>query len=243
MQYAILVLTMLLIVPQMSFALETPATISVHGTATVTAKAEFATIHAQLKVFTASVQESYAAATRTLTEISAALLPLGVTREHIVASAVSQGTEYDWSQNTRTVSGYYSGCSLQITVTALEDTYRIHALLANFPDLSIGHTEYGRDDESQLQITALQQALQNAQAKAGAMATTVGAQLGMVRNITESQTTSFPMAKMEARLATESQDPAAVTTTGTITIRGEVTVDFAISNALNHVPANNGKQQ
>ncbi len=228
MRYGILLFTILLLLPQTAFSEEQARTISVNGTAEITAKAEHAIVHAQLKAVSPSVEESYGTVSRLLTEVASALEPFGVAKEHLIASAITQGTEYDWSGNTRTVKGYYSTCSLQIKIDAIQDTYRIHQALAGFQHLSVSYTEYGRNDETQLKASALQQALQAAQTKAQAMAETMGASLGQVLHIRESDGPHMPVPRMEARLAAAADSPADVATTGFITVTGSVAVDFAL---------------
>lgn len=229
MRHFIPVLVMLFLLPLNAFSEENIRSIQVNGRSTITANAEFATIHAELKVITSSVEESYAAVTKSLTDIAAALKPHGISRENLVTSTISQGTEYGWQDRTRTVIGYYSSCTLNIKIVNIGDTFRIHAALAEFPQLMTGTTQYGRNDESQMQITALQQALKDAQNKARAMADTLGAELGQVLHIREaSEAAPFHPARMEAQLAAAPVDPGEVTTTGTITVTGNVSAEFAL---------------
>lgn len=229
MRYGIVVLTILLLLPQTLFAQEAVRSITVSGSSTITAEAEFALIHAQLKVVSASVEESYQSVTRLLSELAEKLQPLGVTKEDLTSSMVVQGTEYDYNTNPRTVSGYYSACSLRIRVKAIADTYRIHRELARYQTLSIDQTEYGRNDEALLHTTALQKALQAAEAKARAMTTTMGAKLGPVLDIREGNAAPVPMRDMKGVFsAQEAADPGEVTTTGSITVSGAVMVSFEI---------------
>jgi len=229
MRYVVFFLAALFLLAPTSYAGETTGIISVRGAATITAKAEFAVIHAQLKVTSATVEESYAAVTQSLTEIAAALLPLGITRENIITSAITQGAEYAWKNSVRNLIGYYSACTLKIKLDAITDTFRIHTKLATFQDLSIGSTNYGRNDESQLRITALQQALQDARLKAQAMAETLGVELGPVHLVKESTIEPYPIAKMEAQLSSAPRDPGEVITAGTVTVSGNVIVEFGLN--------------
>jgi uncharacterized protein YggE len=117
---------------------------------------------------------------------------------------------------------------LSIKIARINDTYRVHAQLAGFQDLMIVATEYGRNDESQMQTTALQQALQDARAKAQAMTATLGAELGEVRHIREAETSPFRPMQREVQLAAAPADPGEVTTTGAVTVTGNVMVEFAL---------------
>ncbi|SHO51665.1 SIMPL domain-containing protein [Desulfopila aestuarii] len=228
MRYTILAVTLLLLLPLNSFSKGDSRTILVNGTATITAKAELATIQTQLKVISPTVEESYAAVTQTLTDIAKAVQPLGIEKENLITSTIIQGTEYGWQNNTRTILGYYSACTLGIKIPQISDTFRVHAKLASFQNLMIGETEYGRNDEPQMRITALQQALQDAKAKAQAMAETLGTKLGEVHHIQEAEAMPFRPMSREVQLAAAPVDPGDVTTTGTISITGNVSVEFAL---------------
>lgn len=218
----------LLLLPQISFSKERLRSISVNGNSTTTVDAQYAKIVAQLKVVTPSIEESYEAATHQLSELAKTLQNHGVTKEDLTVSIISQGGEYEWSNNSQTLAGYYSACSLQIKINNIGDTYSIHRELAKYPSLSTGHTEYGRNDVSQLRTAALQEALKVAKVKARVMAETLGAELGQVLNIRESGSVPIPVGGFEARLAANPTDPGEVSATGSVTITGDVSVDFEI---------------
>jgi uncharacterized protein YggE len=125
--------------------------------------------------------------------------------------------------------GYFSSCSLQIRVDSIKSIYRIHNELSLYPILTIGHTEYGRKDESLLRTTALQEALRTARGKALAMAQAVDAELGPVLNIREAGASfPVPVGRQEAAFMSKAADLGDMTTTGSITITGEVAVDFEL---------------
>lgn len=218
----------LLLLPASALTSENLRSVTVMASSTINAKAEHATLHAQLKIVSNSLAESYAQLTASLKEIAAALEPLGITKDDLVVSVINQGQEYNWDGNTRTASGFSSECSLRIRNTDLEGTYRLHQTLAGFKNLTIGHTEYGRDDVSLLHTAALQQALQSAEAKARAMAETLGAQLGEVQRIRETGNTPIVLPRMAAAMADAGGDPGTVTTTGSVTVTGDVEVEFAL---------------
>ncbi len=218
----------LLFLPQVSLSEERLRTISVNGNTSMTVKAEYAKIFAQVRVVKKTVEASYQATTTVVSELAKTLQKIGVKKEDLIVSVISQGAEYNWAQNTRTLIGYYSACSLQIKVNTLQDTYRIHEELAQFPELTVGQTEYGRNDESLLQTAALQEALKAAQTKARAMAETLGCELGRVLNIREAGADFTPISRPEVRLTAAAADPGEVSTTGSVSITGNVSVDFEI---------------
>lgn len=229
MRHFILILAFFSLVPQYCFAEEAARTIQVIGRSIITADAEFADLHAELKVISPSVEESYIGVTQSLTEIAASLQPLGISRENIITSTISQGTEYSWQDGTQTIIGYYSTCALKIKINNISDTFRIHAKLSEFKNLTTGATQYGRNDEPQMRIGALQQALKDAQAKAQVMSETLGAGLGQVLHIREEgETVPFRQERMEAKVAASPVDPGEVTTTGSVTVTGTVAVEFAL---------------
>jgi uncharacterized protein YggE len=159
------------------------------------------------------------------------LQAVDVDKEELTVSVLTQGMEYEWSENKQTLSGYFSACALRIKINDISNTYRIHKVLARYPTLSIGQTVYGRNDEPQMRIAALQNALKMAEEKARAMTATLGVSLGPVLGIRESGDAAIPIGRPEVRLmASEASiaDPGEVSTTGSVTITGNVLVDFEI---------------
>lgn len=231
MKTIVLACVVLLLLPQLLFSEERPRTISVSGSSTKTVEAEYALIQAQAKVVSKTVEESNDAMLAMISQLGKELQAVDVKKEDLTVSVLTQGMEFEWADNRQTLSGYYSACTLRIKIKAIGNTYRIHKELARYPNLSVGHTVYGRNDEPQLRIIALQDALKMAEAKARAMAETLGVSLGPVLGIRESGDTSVPVGRPEARLmASEASiaDPGEVSTTGSVTITGNVSVDFEI---------------
>lgn len=228
MKTLVLACVVLLLLPQLSFSAEQPRLISVSGSSTMTVAAEYALIHAQAKVVSKTVEESNETMLAMISKLGKDLQAVDVNKEDLTVSVLTQGVEYEWSQDRQTVIGYYSACTLQIKIKAIGNTYRIHKELARYPNLSIGQTEYGRNDEQQLRISALQDALKIAEAKARAMAETLGVSLGPVSGVRESGDIAVPIGRPEVRLAASAADPGEVSTTGSVTITGNVSVDFEI---------------
>lgn len=228
MKNIMLAWVVLLLLPQLSFSAEQPRIISVNGSSIMTVEAEYALIHAQAKVVSKTVEESNEAIIAMISDLAKNLQAVEVKKEDLTVSVLTQGMEYDWSQNKQTLSGYYATCTLRIKLNSIANTYRIHKELARYPNLSVGQTEYGRTDQPRLRIAALQEALKMAQVKARAMTDTLGVSLGPVVNIRESGEVPVPIGRPEARLAASTADPGEVSTTGSVTITGNVSVDFEI---------------
>ncbi|MFV0436577.1 MAG: SIMPL domain-containing protein [Desulfopila sp.] len=228
MRHIVVLFTALFLFTATSYGAESTGTIEVSGSAIITADAEFAVIQAELKATSATVAKSYHSVTQSLIEIAAALKPLGIAKEKIITSAINQGAEYNWSNNVRTLVGYSSACTLKIKLDNLVNTFPVHEKLATFQDLSIGATSYGRNDEEQLRITALQQALDNANQKAQAMAKTLGVELGRVRTARESTSAPSPVMRMEAQFDAPRKDPGEVITTGSVAVSATVQVEYGL---------------
>lgn len=225
----ILALVILLILPQPSFAGDILRTISVTGFATKTVKAEYAVINTEIKVVSKSVEESYQSVTTLLSELATKLQTMNITKEELTVSIITQGSEYEWVNNSRTMSGYFSACSLQIKVNTIDNMYRIHEALAKYPNISIGLTEYGRKDESLLRTETLQEALLASQIKARALTETLGGKLGPVLNIRETGAVIVPTDRPSVQLSERTAAaPDEVSTTGSVTITGNISVDYEI---------------
>lgn len=222
----LLVLLALLTFPATALAGERDRIISVKGTSENTVKADYAKIHGQLKIVSKSIEDSYNQVTSKLITLAKNLQEFGITKDELVVSVISQGPEYQWRNNSRELTGYYSACSLSVKVNSIADTYKIHKTLSRDTSLAVGHTEYGRTDASQLENVALQEALKAARTKAEMMAETLGAKLGQPVLIREAGIPAIIHQPGALRLAESSADASSVTTVGNVTIRGDVIVEF-----------------
>lgn len=204
-------------------------TITVSGQASINVEPHYAELRGNLKIVRPTIKESYSAITRIIQELAESLAPTGIGRDQLIASIVQQGTEYQWKNNSRIVSGYYSACSISVKVKDITNTYNIHTILAEFPELTLSATSYGRSDESELRLAALKKALLKARDKATIMAQTLGSELGQVIAIEESFSSPVPIPRYSARMAESvASDPGDVSTIGNISVSGMVTVTFSL---------------
>lgn len=229
MKHAIFLLTLILLLPQAANSTDQSRTISVQGYATKTLPAEYAEIHGELKIVSDNASTSYQKVTELVTKLASQFKAQQIKKENFTVSVVTQGAEYTWANNTRTTRGYFSACRLRLKVESIENMYRVHEILANYPEVRISMTSYGRNDEAELQITVLQEALLASQKKATAMAQTLNSSVGRVMNIQESGGVAAPVGRRVAQYADSGASaPEAVSTTGSVTISGSVRVDYAL---------------
>jgi|GEM_PF-3879754 len=205
-------------------------TISVAGSSAITVPAENATIHAQLKVVSDSVENSYRQVMDKLVALTEKMQQFGLEKADITVSAITQGAEYSWTANTRKLAGYSATCSLQLKVDQLQDSYKIHNELSAFPELTILRTEYGLNDYSKIKAQTLQQAILDAKNKAEVMAKTLDGGVSQVLTINEVGSQPMPMARSEAMMhdAAGAPNPINVTTHGTVTVNSHVSAVFEL---------------
>lgn len=208
----------------------TTRTISVSGSSAVTVPAENATIHAQLKVVSDTVETSYKQVMENLVNLTKRMQQFGMEKNDITVSAITQKAEYEWAANTRKLSGYSASCSLQLKVHKILDSYKIHSDLSAFTELTILKTEYGLEDYSSLQAQSLQEALQKARKKAVIMAQSLDADVGKVLTIAEMGNQPMPMMRRDAVMleAASAPNPIDITTHGTVTISSNVSATFEL---------------
>lgn len=221
----------LLLLPVTVFGIESTdnRTIAVTSSYGMTVPAENATIHAQIKIVSDSVENSYNQVIQNLMELTERMKKFGLAKADITVSAITQGAEYKWTANTRKLSGYSATCSLQFQVGHIEDSYKMHTEFSTFPALTIQRTEYGLNDYSKIKAQTLQKALHAAKEKATVMSEAMDAAIGEVLTISEVGSHPLPIARAEAMMQNAgAPNPINVTTHGSVTVNSSVAVVFAL---------------
>lgn len=203
-------------------------TITVSGSSIKVVKPHYSTLHTQIRVISPSIEGSFSKVKEVLKTINSNLTAIGLEPEDLVASAINQGAEYSWQKSSKILKGYYSNCSLQIKVTNLDNIHKVYNELSKHQAISIGHSEFGRNDKDDLQYEVLQQAIKKAMAKAEAMTAAAGVSLGKVLHIQENSIPQISKRRemlMSSRAADSEQIAATI---GSVTIREAVIVEFGL---------------
>lgn len=200
-------------------------TITVNNDAVAVLPADYSRIHAQLKIVADSMEKSRSAVQSDMEKITQNLVSLGIDTAEMTVSAITQGIEYGWENNSRVMNGYFSAGSLQIKVSDMEHIHEVYKELALYPSLSINYTEYGRNDKKQQETRLLQEALLSAREKATNMAEVLEAKLGAVYSIRQ---TSVPAPGPQHFQAARAMNDTPAVTMGSVTVRAEVIVAFEL---------------
>ena len=111
-------------------------------------------------------------------------------------------------------------------IIKMADLYRT---LAGHRDITIGSTEFKRNDEFELRKTEFEKALQAAKKKAEFMAQALGAKIGRVHSIAEEGEESWIMSKGYAtNIIDKGEVSGAPVSYGTIRISARVMVEFEL---------------
>ncbi|WP_136799205.1 MULTISPECIES: SIMPL domain-containing protein [Desulfosediminicola] len=204
--------------------------ITVTGNSSATLPAETATIHGQVKVVSDSTENSYLKVVEILVELSTKVQELGLKKTDIIAGAIGQREEYEYSANIRKPKGFSATSNILLKVSNVKDAYKIHNELSHFQNLTILTTEFGLKDHAKAKGDTLEQALANSKRKAELMANSIGAQLGPALTIEETTANPYPMGRSEMMLqhSPAPSSPVSITTTGSVTIESSVRVKFQL---------------
>lgn len=218
--------TLLMLLPLNVTAVEQPGTITVSGSATRTLPANFAKIHTRFMVIADNPESSHAAVISDLTGLTSQLSELGIAPKNMIASAITQGPQYEWQDKRKILKGYYSACSLQIKVDDMDSIRAVYRIFAGHTSLTVNHTEYGRTDRDVLENKILVEAFAKARTRAELIANSAASNLGRVLSIVEAGTVQpEPRPLMAARA--EAATPQA--TMGSVTITGTVNASFSLT--------------
>ena len=205
---------------------DTPArTITVSGTATLTAKPDEAIVSLGVHTEGGSAEAVMNENAERMREVIAALKALGIDDADLATSSLSLYPQ--WSNDGRTVVGYQAENQLSVTLhdmalvgKAIDQAVRAGANLA-------GGISFGLSDENQGVDEALARAIEDARTKAETMATAAGTQLGDVQTIAETSVAG-PMPYYEDRMYAGAEEAATPVNPPTIESQASVTVTWTL---------------
>jgi uncharacterized protein YggE len=171
-------------------------TITVSGTATISAKPDEAIVSLGVHTESGSAEAAMNENAERMRDVIAALKDLGIGDADLATSSLSLYPQ--WSNDGRTVVGYQAENQLSVTLhdmqlvgKAIDRAVQAGANLA-------GGISFGLSDENQGEDQALADAIADARTKAETMAAAAGASLGDVVTIAETSV-AIPLPYYEAR--------------------------------------------
>lgn len=157
--------------------------ITVQGTAQVTADPDEVTVTANTSVTAGTVSGAQEEMNRIVETATAKLLELGVQDDDIVTSDYSYYPRYNYENNT--MIGYEANHTLSITCRDVDMLDSVIGVLSDSGFSQIYSVSYDVSNRSELYQQALELAIQHAEQKAVRMAATGGVTLTGLRSITE----------------------------------------------------------
>ncbi len=219
------ILFFLIILSNICYAHDNIRKIHTTGTSKIRVQAQYSIIYTELKFITKQMDTSYNQLNESLFKVIKNLKKIGLTDKEITKSIIRQGAEYKWQNNTKILSGYFSSCTMQLKINDINKLYPVYKELANYNELTIQGTEYGRNDEFKLRNNELKKALYNARKKAELMANTLNEEVGQVLIIRESGSENYNPKNMYLKSETSGKTGG---TFGMIDIFASVSVEFEL---------------
>jgi uncharacterized protein YggE len=197
--------------------------ITVTGTGTVKTVPDEAEFSLGVQTQGSSAREALAGNSEKMSRVLAALSSAGVAKDDVKTQDISVSPSYaDKGQ----ISGYSARNSVSVRIRDLSKAGVVLDAASNAGANEVYGPSLSRSNQEELQAKALRSAVDNARAKAGALADAAGVRLGTVTAITEGFN-GGPEPVWQT-FAGRSADKAAPMTPGTQDVQATVTVTFAI---------------
>lgn len=166
---------------------------------------------------------------RRTSEVIASAKRLGVSERDISANTLSIWPEYRWQNNTQIFVGQHVSRRIEITLHDLDRYADLVSALVKAGVNNVSNTSLDRSDMPELRRQALAQAVDDAHARALALAKAANVNLGSVYSITEN--TGFAPRPIVTGFRVAPASDGAEYEPGTIEITADVTVVYLLKQA------------
>lgn len=201
-------------------------TITVQGIGNISASPDWSMLRLGAEMQAETVQEAQSATAEIIARVKTALLEHGADEDLIrtVEFRVQPNYRYE-NQGERILQGYTVRHILQVEYGDIENIGKLLDDVVKAGANRIDHVQFTVKDQTSLETSALEKAMEHAKIKAEALAKTAGKQIADVHQIHESGApTGLPIARMAAPL--EYDALGTVIEPGQIEIQKSVTVTF-----------------
>lgn len=161
--------------------------ITVQGSGSVSAEPDMVSVTVNASALADTPLGAQTQVSRTIEELIAALLELGVSGEDIVTSGYSCSPRYSYEEAEPRLTGYYANHMLEITCRDIALLDSVITAATDSGAAEISGVSYGLSDRSGLYEQALELAVRAAREKAEAMAAAGGKALVNLASLTENQ--------------------------------------------------------
>lgn len=221
----------LLMLPVLSFAAETQIReVSVSGTGEVEVIPDAAWVSMSIEARHKQLDDAQSEVDQKVTSFLKLIDALKIDRKFVKTTGKTVRPEYRWEEKTRKqyLQGYYVSRQLQVD---LRDLNKLGSLLHQAVEAGVNQVsppQMRATNERELHRKALAKAAEDARANAAALAYSLGAKLGPVRNITAQQQMHYPQPRhrMAAMEMSVKGDASQTYETGQIRITANVNASF-----------------
>ena len=202
-------------------------TISVNGTGRILVKPDVADLSLGVSVTRPKAKDSEAAAADAMAAVIAALKAAGVKDEDIQTAQLALQPVYDWSSNTQRLTGYQTENIVQITVRDLSKVGDTVDAAVDAGATNVNGITFRVDDQKPVEAQARDAAMQDAKAKADALAKAAGVNITGVQTISE-VASPMPGPIMFAAAGVAKDQASTPVQPGNVTLEVTVTVTYLI---------------
>lgn len=172
-----------------SAAAEAQRTITVSGTGTISVDPDVAYVHFGVVTKAASAKAAQAENAKAFAAIEKVLKDeFGIPAEDVKTSGFSVHPEYQWveSRKKSEIVGYTASHSVTVTYRDMEGLGRLLDAVSQAGANQINGIRFGTEKSEMYELQALEKAMENARAKAEALAKAAGAPIKRVLHVSES---------------------------------------------------------
>jgi uncharacterized protein len=200
-------------------------TVTVSGSGVVSLAPDVADVVLGVAVTRPTVAEAQAAAATSMTAVVASIKKNGVADKDIVTINISLGPVYDYSSQTAKITGYQFANTVRVTVRNLGTIAAVIDDSVAAGASTISGISFRLGSPKTVEAQARQLAMNDARAKADALASAAGVSIKGVASITESSYTPITYQAADKASAAGASTPVQ---TGTTDVSVTVTVSYII---------------
>ncbi len=202
--------------------------LTVTGTGVVEAAPDCAVVDLGVSVSEKTVLKAQKSVNKKIAAIRKAVLDQGVDAEDISLSSVSFYPDYDYNEDR--IRGYNAAHALTIRVKNIDDVGKIIDAAINAGANNLNNVAFDVADQADAVNQALVLALDNAKAKAQAIAQAAGVKLGKIESITvNDEYYNIPINAFRGKTSMET-DEGTVLDAGVTNITASITVEYKIED-------------
>ena len=206
-------------------------TINVAGESELSFEPDQAEVWAGISVVKLTADEAQTEANTVINAVIDGLRYKGISEDDIATEQLSLYEDRRWENGRHKTVGWRATQTLKIKTTDLSKVGAIVDIAVNNGANQINNINFGlsEEKEQEFKTQALAEATKNAKEKAETIAESLGARLGKIKTVSESNYYYTPyMYAMEAKAGSDAVAEAAVVMPGDVTVTGRISIVYEI---------------